>query len=96
MWPRSPTKWRHFSKTRARKSSSDCGPIGLSEQTGIFVRGDEGKLRQILINLLGNAVKFTACGCVTLRVAKDEKRRWRFEVEDTGPGIPPELQQPHF
>jgi signal transduction histidine kinase len=36
----------------------------------------------------GNYVKFTTSGCVTLRVAKDEKRRWRFEVEDTGPGIP--------
>jgi signal transduction histidine kinase/FixJ family two-component response regulator len=67
--------------------------IGLSEHTGIFVRGDEGKLRQVLINLLGNAVKFTASGCVTLRFAKDEKRRWRFEVEDTGPGIPPTLQR---
>jgi signal transduction histidine kinase/CheY-like chemotaxis protein len=69
---------------------------GLSEQTGVFVRGDEGKLRQILINLLGNAVKFTATGCVTLRISKEGKRRWRFEVEDTGPGIPPELQERIF
>jgi signal transduction histidine kinase/FixJ family two-component response regulator len=67
--------------------------IGLSDHTGIFVRGDEGKLRQVLINLLGNAVKFTTSGCVTLRVAKDKKRRWRFEVEDSGPGIPPALQR---
>ena len=66
--------------------------IGLAEHSGVFVRGDEGKLRQILINLLGNAVKFTASGCVTLRIAKDGKRRWRFDVEDTGPGIPPALQ----
>jgi signal transduction histidine kinase/ActR/RegA family two-component response regulator len=67
--------------------------VGLSEHTGIFVRGDEGKLRQVLINLLGNAVKFTTSGCVTLRIAKDQKRRWRFEVEDTGPGIPAALQR---
>jgi signal transduction histidine kinase len=66
--------------------------VGISEQTGVFVRGDEGKLRQILINLLGNAVKFTANGCVTLRISKEGKRSWRFEVEDTGPGIPSELQ----
>jgi CheY-like chemotaxis protein len=70
--------------------------VGLSEQTGVFVRGDEGKLRQILINLLGNAVKFTATGCVTLRISKEGKRRWRFEVEDTGPGIAAELQERIF
>ncbi len=51
-----------------------------------FVSGDDGKLRQILINLLGNAFKFTDSGGVALRV------RWvdgvsTFEVEDTGQGI---------
>jgi signal transduction histidine kinase/DNA-binding response OmpR family regulator/ligand-binding sensor domain-containing protein len=50
------------------------------------VVGDQGKLRQILINLAGNAVKFTAAGSVTLRVAWQHGRA-RFEVEDTGPGI---------
>ena len=70
--------------------------IGLTEHSGVCVRGDEGKLRQILINLLGNAVKFTAAGCVTLRITKDERRRWRFEVEDTGPGIPTDLQRRIF
>jgi signal transduction histidine kinase/FixJ family two-component response regulator len=52
------------------------------------VLGDSGKLRQILINLLGNALKFTARGSITLRahVAADE--RYIFEVEDSGVGIP--------
>jgi len=50
------------------------------------VVGDQGKLRQILLNLAGNAVKFTASGSVTLRVAWSEGRA-RFDVEDTGPGI---------
>lgn len=52
------------------------------------VRGDEGKLRQVLINLLANAVKFTERGSVTLRVLKQEGELWKFEVEDTGIGIP--------
>ncbi len=61
-----------------------------------YVVADEGKLRQVLSNLLGNAVKFTQEGGVALRVAAltDEispnRQVLRFEVEDTGPGIPPD------
>lgn len=54
-----------------------------------FVYGDEKALRQVLINLLGNAIKFTLDGHVALRVRMVEDRRIRFEVEDTGIGIPP-------
>ena len=50
--------------------------------------GDAGKLRQVLINLLGNAVKFTAAGRVGLRVARGDTGL-RFEVWDTGPGLSP-------
>jgi signal transduction histidine kinase/CheY-like chemotaxis protein len=53
-----------------------------------FVRGDEGKLRQVLINLVGNAVKFTNIGEVCLRVQPTAQERWHFEVIDTGLGIP--------
>lgn len=62
-----------------------------------FIKTDEVKLRQILINLLHNAIKFTAAGQVALRVRlNDEPKsansntRLRFEIEDTGPGISPE------
>ncbi|MBF0528465.1 MAG: response regulator [Deltaproteobacteria bacterium] len=56
---------------------------------------DQGKLRQILINLIGNAIKYTENGGVILRIravngAKPQRARLRFEVEDTGPGIRPE------
>ena len=58
-----------------------------------LVRADEKRLRQILINLLGNAVKFTRTGQVSFRV--DYAREMaRFEIEDTGPGMAPaELAQ---
>ncbi len=59
-----------------------------------YVWGDEGKLRQIIINLVGNAIKFTAQGEVVLRVssaaATQPHVRVQFEIVDTGPGIAPE------
>ena len=55
------------------------------------IRTDRGKLKQILINLIGNAVKFTDRGRITVRVvAAGEARPVRIEVEDTGIGIPPD------
>ncbi len=59
------------------------------------VHGDGGKLRQVLINLLGNAVKFTERGRVVLRVT-GAADRWTFEVGDTGVGIAPEFQRVIF
>ncbi len=62
---------------------------------GWLVRGDEGKLRQVLINLLGNAVKFTEAGEVVLRV-REEGQQYYFVVQDTGPGISAQQQQVVF
>ena len=58
----------------------------------LAARLDPLRLRQILINLLGNAVKFTASGGVTLRLLAAGPDRLRLEVADTGQGIPPELR----
>ncbi|MGG6241524.1 ATP-binding protein [Nodosilinea sp. AN01ver1] len=60
-----------------------------------FIQADERKLRQVLMNLLNNAVKFTEAGHVTLRVLpmtapSPQGYRLRFEVIDSGPGIAPE------
>ncbi|MGA9380500.1 MAG: PAS domain S-box protein [Phormidium sp.] len=59
-----------------------------------YIETDESKLRQILINLLGNALKFTNEGSIYLRAKlgnrEQDKSLIIFEVEDTGPGIAPE------
>ncbi|HWB40156.1 MAG TPA: response regulator [Gemmatimonadales bacterium] len=62
--------------------------------------GDQGRLRQILVNLVGNAIKFTAAGEVVVDVrrepAGDGEVAVRFAVSDTGIGIAPEKQQQIF
>jgi PAS domain S-box-containing protein len=60
------------------------------------VAGDPVRLRQILTNLLGNAIKFTDRGEVTLRVELASGRELRFSVADTGIGIAPEKQRAIF
>jgi len=57
------------------------------------VMGDDGRLRQILFNLAGNAVKFTETGGVVIEMAPRPGDRLRFNVRDTGPGVPVEKQK---
>jgi PAS domain S-box-containing protein len=55
------------------------------------ITGDERRIRQVLINLLGNALKFTQAGTVVFRIAPDAEGRFlEFSIEDTGIGISPE------
>ncbi len=65
-----------------------------------WLRGDSGRLRQILLNLVGNAVKFTEQGHVTIftshRMLYGEVLELRCEVKDTGIGIPAEFQNSLF
>ncbi|MFM7329102.1 MAG: ATP-binding protein, partial [Bacteroidota bacterium] len=65
-----------------------------SPETHRIFFGDPVRLNQILINLVGNALKFTQQGSITVSVSVDkkEKAQWylKFEVKDTGIGIPPD------
>lgn len=66
----------------------------------IYVKGDELRLRQILLNLIGNAIKFTRYGSVTLNVSvvqqSEDSIQLHFEVCDTGMGIPAEKHNDIF
>jgi signal transduction histidine kinase/DNA-binding response OmpR family regulator len=68
--------------------------IAVTVRAGAPTRvvGDDGRLRQILFNLAGNAVKFTESGGVTLELAPRPGDRLRFSVRDTGPGVAIEKQ----
>jgi signal transduction histidine kinase/CheY-like chemotaxis protein len=72
----------------------------IEEDVPAFVVGDPGRLRQVILNLTGNAIKFTVQGEVALRVALLENSATsavlQFSVRDTGIGIAPEKQQSVF
>jgi signal transduction histidine kinase/ligand-binding sensor domain-containing protein/DNA-binding response OmpR family regulator len=101
-------------RLRAREEGLDLKFI-LDPDLPAHIETDEGKLRQILMNLLGNALKFTSQGCISLRAqayplddlrhvgypaspqhAAEPRLRLHIEVEDTGPGIPPQDQERIF
>ena len=80
---------RPRAEAKGLRLEAECGP-GLPR----FVVADEAKLQQILLNLLGNALKFTETGMAALRLnalpGAEPGFRLRAEVEDTGPGITPQ------
>ena len=87
-WPRGPK----------RKGIELAGFIEPAVPTRL--RGDAGRIRQVLTNLVGNAIKFTNAGEVTVRVSCDTENEsqceLRFQVSDTGIGIAPENQKSLF
>lgn len=62
--------------------------VQVDDAVAVCVEGDPTRLRQVLINLAGNAVKFTEQGSITVSVRPGENRdQWYFSVKDTGVGI---------
>jgi signal transduction histidine kinase/CheY-like chemotaxis protein len=71
--------------------------LDVKEGLPQFVKGDKQRVSQVLHNLIGNAIKFTETGSVTLRAAfLKERGICRFEVRDTGPGIDPGVHRKVF
>jgi len=83
-----------FAERAETKGLEIAGLVHASVPTGL--RGDPGRLRQILTNFVGNAIKFTERGDVTIQafLEKDlvDAVVVRFEITDSGIGIPPEVQ----
>jgi signal transduction histidine kinase/ActR/RegA family two-component response regulator len=61
-----------------------------------YLWGDPGRIRQILLNLVGNAIKFTEAGTVTVHARRADPGIVRIEVADSGPGIAPEYRDRIF
>jgi signal transduction histidine kinase len=61
--------------------------LDIAPHTPRQICTDEGKLRQILLNFVSNAIKFTTTGSVTIAVAPQDQHYLRFSVIDTGVGI---------
>jgi len=82
---------RKLLELSARKTGTGL-ESAIASDVPVWLLGDGGRIRQVLLNLASNAVKFTKKGSVALRVRCDEVRggiaTLRFEVADTGIGIP--------
>ncbi len=81
--------------SRAREKGLDL-ESAVGAEVPPVLRGDPGRLRQVLLNLVGNAIKFTDEGGVQVKVSRidggGERALLRLAVADTGVGIPPEAQ----
>ena len=86
-------------RMRARQKGLDLG-LRVEPLVADLVAGDPIRLRQIIVNLVGNAIKFTSSGQVTLSVQRTsqdaEQTLLQFTVKDTGIGIPAERQKEIF
>jgi signal transduction histidine kinase/CheY-like chemotaxis protein/HPt (histidine-containing phosphotransfer) domain-containing protein len=84
---------------RAHSKGLELNPV-MPLDLPVAVRGDAARLRQVLVNLIGNAIKFTEHGEVIIRLKllalSERELQMRFEVIDTGIGISPEQQQKIF
>ncbi len=62
--------------------------VGMTDDLPTRLIGDESRVKQIMLNLVSNAIKFTDQGRVDVEIDKHGRDHWRIVVRDTGPGIP--------
>lgn len=93
------TELVHFFRLGVEEKGLDL-LVQVNPDVDELINADAGRLRQVLVNLLGNALKFTESGSISIRVMACEistgEKGLRFEVEDTGAGIKPEVQPQLF
>lgn len=68
----------------------------ISDAMPLSIVGDSQRIKQILVNLISNAIKFTETGGITVDIFTNSQTEWTLRVVDTGPGIPPEALQTIF
>jgi PAS domain S-box-containing protein len=66
--------------------------LAVTSELPVKLYGDQKRIRQILTNLIGNAIKFTAKGSVAARLERPDSQHWSIQVTDTGAGMSPEVQ----
>jgi signal transduction histidine kinase/DNA-binding NarL/FixJ family response regulator len=86
--------------TRPRAESLGLALVVATPPLPAYLFGDAGRIRQVLLNLVDNAMKFTSKGAITLGARPLEtggsRARLAFSVKDTGPGVPEVLRQAIF
>lgn len=85
--------------TNIKYSHKDIDIIDMIEpNVNVFVKGDPGRIRQILINLVGNSVKFTQSGHILIKVSIESNDPYKLHImiEDTGIGIPDDKKDKIF
>ncbi|MCA9477053.1 MAG: hypothetical protein KC563_14795, partial [Nitrospira sp.] len=82
-----------LAEAAGKKHLEMVGLVGANVPTAL--QGDPGHLRQIFMNLIGNAIKFTAKGEIVVKISSVEESQEqviiRVEIQDTGEGIPPNI-----
>jgi len=85
-------------RSEIERSGSNAKVIHEGQNKVILVEGDKNRLTQVISNLVGNAVKFTAQGSITIKaeIEKEQDNKALVSVKDTGSGIDPEIMPKLF
>jgi signal transduction histidine kinase len=64
--------------------------LAIAPDVPAKIKGDPDRLHQVLVNLIGNGIKFTNQGGISVKVSMEKKEKLSIQIADSGPGIPPE------